>query len=173
VAQGKVQPHTSPKNLNLCRAGFFGANSEYACVNFFTNYFDFKNGTAASHWEPYPGDTRPAGHAGCGPSCTVCGRKLRPPPKSDRFTEVAPQRYEGPVSSLLKGGDYHPLAHMPAAEEGEKVAARVFYVAATRATQKLVMGGWGWGIWGAIVPCAITSLASLVSIILNSETCPR
>jgi superfamily I DNA/RNA helicase len=32
------------------------------------------------------------------------------------------------------------VGHMPAAGEDEKEAARVFYVAATRATQKLVMG---------------------------------
>jgi ATP-dependent exoDNAse (exonuclease V) beta subunit len=69
------------------------------------------------------------------------------------------------VSALLKGGDYHPgadaiqvmtmkvskglgfpvvalpgVGHMPAPGEDEKEAARVFYVAATRATQKLVIG---------------------------------
>ena len=32
------------------------------------------------------------------------------------------------------------VGHMPAPGEDEKEAARVFYVAATRATQKLVMG---------------------------------
>ena len=32
------------------------------------------------------------------------------------------------------------VGHMPAAGEDEKEAARVFYVAATRATQRLVMG---------------------------------
>jgi superfamily I DNA/RNA helicase len=32
------------------------------------------------------------------------------------------------------------VGHMPAAGENEKEAARVFYVAATRATQMLVMG---------------------------------
>ena len=32
------------------------------------------------------------------------------------------------------------VGHMPAAEEVEKEAARVFYVAATRATQRLVIG---------------------------------
>ena len=31
------------------------------------------------------------------------------------------------------------VGHMPAAEEDEKEAARVFYVAATRATQRLVI----------------------------------
>ena len=35
------------------------------------------------------------------------------------------------------------VGHMPAASEDEKDAARVFYVAAMRATQKLVVGvGW-------------------------------
>ena len=32
------------------------------------------------------------------------------------------------------------VGHMPAAGEDEKEAARVFYVAATRATQRLVIG---------------------------------
>ena len=32
------------------------------------------------------------------------------------------------------------VGHMPAAGDDEKEAARVFYVAATRATQRLVMG---------------------------------
>lgn len=36
------------------------------------------------------------------------------------------------------------VGHMPAAGEDEKDAARVFYVGATRARQRLVMGG-GWG----------------------------
>ena len=69
------------------------------------------------------------------------------------------------MSALLKGGDYHPgadaiqvmtikvskglefpvvalpgVGHMPAPGEDEKEAARVFYVAATRATQRLVIG---------------------------------
>ena len=37
------------------------------------------------------------------------------------------------------------VGHMPAAGEDEKEAARVFYVAATRATQRLVMGVGGQG----------------------------
>ena len=74
------------------------------------------------------------------------------------------------MSALLKGGDYHPgadaiqvmtmkvskglefpvvalpgVGHMPAPGEDEKEAARVFYVAATRATQRLVMGVGGDG----------------------------
>ena len=74
------------------------------------------------------------------------------------------------MSALLKGGDYHSgadaiqvmtmkvskglefpvvalpgVGHMPAAGEDEKEAARVFYVAATRATQRLVMGVGGDG----------------------------
>ncbi|MBK6567317.1 DEAD/DEAH box helicase [Candidatus Aalborgicola defluviihabitans] len=40
------------------------------------------------------------------------------------------------------------VGHMPAAEEDEKEAARVFYVAATRATQRLVMGVGGAGRFG-------------------------
>lgn len=35
------------------------------------------------------------------------------------------------------------VGHMPAPGENEKEAARVFYVAATRATQRLVMGEGG------------------------------
>jgi hypothetical protein len=40
------------------------------------------------------------------------------------------------------------VGHMPAAGEDEKEAARVFYVAATRATQRLVMGVGGYGGFG-------------------------
>ena len=77
------------------------------------------------------------------------------------------------MSALLKGGDYQPgadatqvmtmkvskglefpvvalpgVGHMPAPGEDEKEAARVFYVAATRATQRLVMGVGGDGGFG-------------------------
>ena len=38
------------------------------------------------------------------------------------------------------------VGHMPAAGEDEKEAARVFYVPATRATQRLVMGVGGDGL---------------------------
>ena len=38
------------------------------------------------------------------------------------------------------------VGHMPAAGEDEKEAARGFYVAATRVTQRLVMGVWGEGV---------------------------
>ena len=40
------------------------------------------------------------------------------------------------------------VGHMPAAGEDEKEAARVFYVAATRAPQRLVMGVGGNGELG-------------------------
>ncbi len=40
------------------------------------------------------------------------------------------------------------VGHMPAEGEDEKEAARVFYVAATRATQRLVMGVGGGGGFG-------------------------
>ena len=40
------------------------------------------------------------------------------------------------------------LEHMPAQGEDEKEAARVFYVAVTRATQRLVMGVGGSGRLG-------------------------
>ena len=77
------------------------------------------------------------------------------------------------MSALLKGGDDHPGAdavqvmtmkvskglefhvvalpgagHMPAAGEDEKEAARVFYVAATRATQRLIIATSGDGVVG-------------------------
>ncbi len=76
-----------------------------------------------------------------------------------------------PVESRLGSGDFDPtsdkikvmtmkvskglefpvvalpgVGHMPAAGEDEKEAARVFYVAATRATQRLVIGVYGNGI---------------------------
>ena len=38
------------------------------------------------------------------------------------------------------------VGHMPAAGEDEKEAARVFYVAATRATQRLAIGNSGEGV---------------------------
>ena len=41
------------------------------------------------------------------------------------------------------------VGHMPAAGEDEKEAARVFYVAATRATQRLVMGVGGQSGFGS------------------------
>ena len=40
------------------------------------------------------------------------------------------------------------VGHMPAAGEDEQEAARVFYVAATRATQRLVIGVGGDGGFG-------------------------
>jgi superfamily I DNA/RNA helicase len=40
------------------------------------------------------------------------------------------------------------VGHMPAAGEDEKDAARVFYVAATRATQRLVIGVGGGSAFG-------------------------
>ena len=43
------------------------------------------------------------------------------------------------------------VVHMPAPGEDEKEAARVFYVAATRATQRLVIGVGGDGEFGAKV----------------------
>jgi superfamily I DNA/RNA helicase len=78
------------------------------------------------------------------------------------------------MSALLKGSDLHPgadaiqviamrvnkglefpvvaqpsMGHMPAASEDQKEAARVFYVAATRATQRLVMGVGGQSGFGS------------------------
>jgi superfamily I DNA/RNA helicase len=41
------------------------------------------------------------------------------------------------------------VGHMPAKGEDEQEAARVFYVAATRATQRLVIGVGGDGGFGA------------------------
>ncbi|WNO05529.1 3'-5' exonuclease [Rhodoferax mekongensis] len=46
------------------------------------------------------------------------------------------------------------VGHMPAAGEDEKEAARVFYVAATRATQRLVMGVGGESEFGKRLPHA-------------------
>ena len=69
-----------------------------------------------------------------------------PAPIVTRQIKVMPMKVskglEFPVVALPGVG------HMPAAGEGEKEAARVFYVAATRATQRLlvtVSGGSGCG----------------------------
>ena len=43
----------------------------------------------------------------------------------------------------------HGVGHMPSAGENEMEAARVFYVAATRATQRLVIGVGGGGRFGS------------------------
>jgi superfamily I DNA/RNA helicase len=43
------------------------------------------------------------------------------------------------------------VGHMPAAGEDEQEAARVFYVAATRATQRLVMGVGGPAAFGRLL----------------------
>ena len=45
------------------------------------------------------------------------------------------------------------VGHMPAAGQDEQEAARVFYVAATRATQRLVIGAGGDGSFGRRVGC--------------------
>ena len=46
------------------------------------------------------------------------------------------------------------VGHMPATGEDEQEAARVFYVAATRATQRLVLGVGGNGEFGRRLPHA-------------------
>jgi superfamily I DNA/RNA helicase len=56
-------------------------------------------------------------------------------------------RLEFPVVALPGVG------HMPAQGEDEKEATRVFYVAATRATQRLVMGVGGDGGFGGKLEC--------------------
>ena len=53
------------------------------------------------------------------------------------------ERLEFPVVALPGVG------HMPAAGEDEKEAARVFYVAATRATQRLLVGVAGPSAFGS------------------------
>ena len=57
---------------------------------------------------------------------------------------------------VSKGLEFHEVelpgvGHMPAPGEDEKEAARVFYVAATRATQRLVLGVGGDGKLGSTV----------------------
>jgi hypothetical protein len=49
VARGKEQANTSKKIQICAELSFFWENSEYDCLNFFTNYFDFKNGNVAAH----------------------------------------------------------------------------------------------------------------------------
>ena len=57
-------------------------------------------------------------------------------------------RLEFPVVALPGVG------HMPAKSEDKKEAARVFYVAGTRATQRLVIGVGGDGGFGKRLPHA-------------------
>ena len=49
------------------------------------------------------------------------------------------------------------VGHMPAADEGELEAARVFYVAATRATQKLIVTASGDSVFGKKLSLETTS----------------
>ena len=49
------------------------------------------------------------------------------------------------------------VGHMPAAGEDEKEAARVFYVAATRATQSLLIGATGHGSFSGTLTQRIAS----------------
>ena len=59
------------------------------------------------------------------------------------------------------------LGHMPAKSEDEQEAARVFVVAATQATQRLVIGVGGDGGFGAnFEPCSST----LAPEVVGSET---
>ena len=72
----------------------------------------------------------------------------------------------------LKGLEFPVVAqpgvgHMPAPGEDEKEAARVFYVAATRATQRLVMGlggdGGGGGFGVRLGACNATNILGSTS----------
>ncbi len=63
-------------------------------------------------------------------------------------------KIKGMTMKVSKGLEFPVVAlpgvgHMPAAGDDEKEAARVFYVAATRATQRLVMGVEGDGGFGS------------------------
>ena len=49
------------------------------------------------------------------------------------------------------------VGHMPAAGEDEQDAARVFYVAATRATQRLLIGTTGDGSFGGTLTQRVTN----------------
>ena len=53
------------------------------------------------------------------------------------------------------------VGHMPAKGKDEQEAARVFYVAATRATQRLVIGVVGDGLSGANLCIKETKIDSL------------
>jgi superfamily I DNA/RNA helicase len=58
------------------------------------------------------------------------------------------------IMKVIKGLEFPVVAlpgagHMPAKGEDEQEASRVFYVAATRATQRLVIGVGG-GVWSAV-----------------------
>ena len=69
-------------------------------------------------------------------------------------TSVNRQRLTGVIAMKVSKGLEFPVValpgvgHMPAAGQNETEAAQVFYVATTRATQRLVIGGWGVGVLG-------------------------
>ena len=58
-------------------------------------------------------------------------------PSSQHHPDHDHEGQQGPVFPVVA---LPGVGHMPAAGEDEKEAARVFYVAATRATQRLLMG---------------------------------
>lgn len=67
---------------------------------------------------------------------------------SPGYFDPTSNKIEAMPMKVSKGLEFPVVAlpgvgHMPAPGEDEKEAARVFYVAATRATQKLVLGGKG------------------------------
>jgi hypothetical protein len=69
------------------------------------------------------------------------------------------------------------VGNMPTAGEDEKEAARVFYVAATRATQMLVMGAggeFGFGIrWGLRCSADSISLCTIRQSFSTKSTIPN
>ena len=74
--------------------------------------------------------------------CTLCGPLTR---RLDTFQIVTMKVSKGLEFPIVALPD---VGHMPAAGQDETEAARVFYVAATRATQRLVIGVGGGGGFG-------------------------
>jgi hypothetical protein len=150
VAQGKVQPDTSQKVQIWTELGFLRPNSEYARVNFFAHMLasliprDFlfqltqaekADGVAnCDHLQNLTAPPELPSKEGWHLGCTA--KRRRHPTQRRCHSDDA---HEGQEKPEIPCGGAARLGHIAAAGEYEKEAVRVFYVAATRATQRLVV----------------------------------
>lgn len=160
MAQGKVQPNTSQKFKFVLNWVFLGPNSEYACVNFFAHILtslisrDFlfqltqaENADVVANCDRIQNLTAPPKPGGrpIATSLSYVARFADAFPVAamvSTLSEKSFRRIEQLASPFLQFPvvALPGVGHMPANGEEEKEVARVFYVAAARATQRLVMG---------------------------------